>query len=659
MVKYLVPILVLSFSLSLTLYNIGNFPKMIGDEGIYVAQAHHLAKYAELGPYTYWYDHFPLGWVQISLWQLLTDPLGWMGYSVLSARLFMAIILSGTSILIYFLTKHLTKSILMALFGAIIFSTSYLTLTFGRMVLLDNLAIFWFLLSLSTFLTNPHKLKNLTFSAIFISISILTKETLLFLLPPYIYAIYRLNQDNPHKRYSLLLNFTTIIFLLSFFPLLAILKGELIPRPGQVSFMETILFQASRGSGIPFYQAGSHFREMLSVWLSIDPIYLLLGIGTFLLIPVMNLPHTHKLFSYYLLFFTLFLIRGGQIYEFYIIPALPLFAINIALLINHFNRLTNTIITPFVIITTIALYVYSTSLYPFTAHSTQPQKESIDELISLPEGSTIIANNYTYLDVLLRSSHTIHWYQKIESDQAIQRSSPPITHILTDIQFEQELSSGQLPYLHSLTSKAKLNSTYGPLLAPGEVPHPFSTESLNLYMTSPETNEPIVVITPTQIDRESLEALVNKPPGAILVTSSHFSSSLDLQNKITIIRTVLPYWLILTTQDGEGNNTIPWIPTLSRNFYKSSQEASDATHVKSLALKQLGFDGAIITKGHNDDGYLPDIMEASNKIFLGLIPYESDIFLNSGNFLISNTTNLLDLETARFQGKIFLLEQTN
>src|SRR5215218_4362036 len=45
-------------------------PIRFDDEGTYVSQAQSLLDQGRLAPYTYWYDHPPLGWVLLA---------GWMG----------------------------------------------------------------------------------------------------------------------------------------------------------------------------------------------------------------------------------------------------------------------------------------------------------------------------------------------------------------------------------------------------------------------------------------------------------------------------------------------------------------------------------------------------------------------------------------------------
>src|SRR5215217_4607702 len=42
------------------------------DEGTYVAQAWAILHQGRLAHYTYWYDHPPLGWIQIAGWAWLT-----------------------------------------------------------------------------------------------------------------------------------------------------------------------------------------------------------------------------------------------------------------------------------------------------------------------------------------------------------------------------------------------------------------------------------------------------------------------------------------------------------------------------------------------------------------------------------------------------------
>lgn len=653
MKKYILPGLVFTIATFIALYNIGNFPKMVGDEGIYVSQAYWLIHFGKLGPYTYWYDHFPLGWAQFGLWQLLTGPTRFFGYTVLSARVFMGLILGGTTTLLYLLTHHLTKSKSISILSSCIYITSAITLTFSRMVLLDNIAIFWFLLSLLLLFYHPTRIKYLALSALAASLAILSKESLLFFLPPYLFVVYMLNKHNIHQKYAILINFTTIFFLLSFFPLLAIIKGELFPHVGQVSLLETIFFQAGRGSGLPFWQIGSHFRQMLKVWVDIDPILIILGTGATIITPFLPIPSASKIISIFSLFFLTFIMRGGQIYEFYIIPILPLFSLSISLLISYFNKITKTRIFTYILIIAITTYFYSTSFYPFTSFATESQKQSIDTLKDLGNHSVIIANNYVFLDVFLQNKNQIYWYQKIESDKEIQKSANDITNILVDVQFANELSTNQLPFIKSKLNQQTSIKKFGTTYAPGQNIRPYTTESLNLYQLNKSTQTKNYVLNLADTNPKSLLNLKDNPPYGVLVASTNFTGSQDLEKYLSNLKTILsPTTQIIVTQDDTGSNTIPWITTPARSFYKSKQEAILATTKKSQAIQDLGFTGVIVTSSANQDEYLNTILEATRAYLDPIIRFTGEIPASSGTIVVNNASDFEKLKNSGYSGQI-------
>src|SRR4051812_8433391 len=48
--------------------NLFGYPYYHTDEGTYIAQAWAILRLGELSHYTYWYDHAPLGWIQVAAW---------------------------------------------------------------------------------------------------------------------------------------------------------------------------------------------------------------------------------------------------------------------------------------------------------------------------------------------------------------------------------------------------------------------------------------------------------------------------------------------------------------------------------------------------------------------------------------------------------------
>lgn len=53
--------------LAVQAWNITGFPTVSDDEGTYLAQAWAVQHHHGLAPYTYWYDHPPLGWMQLAV----------------------------------------------------------------------------------------------------------------------------------------------------------------------------------------------------------------------------------------------------------------------------------------------------------------------------------------------------------------------------------------------------------------------------------------------------------------------------------------------------------------------------------------------------------------------------------------------------------------
>ncbi len=81
--------------------NMLHFPYMNDDEGTYMSQAWAAQTGRGLAIYTYWYDHPPVGWMQIGAWLTLTHGLFTFGTAVFSGRVFMALLHIGSSLLLF------------------------------------------------------------------------------------------------------------------------------------------------------------------------------------------------------------------------------------------------------------------------------------------------------------------------------------------------------------------------------------------------------------------------------------------------------------------------------------------------------------------------------------------------------------------------------
>jgi 4-amino-4-deoxy-L-arabinose transferase-like glycosyltransferase len=129
--------------------NMLHYPYLEDDEGYYVSQAWSVFHQGTLGPYpyVYYYEHAPVGWIQIGLWQLLTGGASF-GSLIASGRVLMLVLQIGSSLLVLSIGRKASGRIWVGVLAATIFALSPFGIYYHRRVLLDNVTTFWILLSL-------------------------------------------------------------------------------------------------------------------------------------------------------------------------------------------------------------------------------------------------------------------------------------------------------------------------------------------------------------------------------------------------------------------------------------------------------------------------------------------------------------------------------
>lgn len=476
--------------------NMFGFPYYENDEGVYMSQAWSLITSGKLAPYTYWYDHAPAGWMFIALWTLLTGGFYTFGFSLNSGRVFMLVLQVASTFLLMLITKKLTKSTFAAVIAGLIFSLSPLGIYFHRRVLLDNIMTFWVLLSYVFVLHKKLKLNHVILSALFFGIAVLTKENAIFFIPGFLASIY----FNTHK-HNRLLALSMWVFvcgsIVSLYFAYALLKGELFPTGAllggnqpHVSLLETLKYQSSRGGGSIFDIENSSFWRHFYLWMNQDSLIMSLGIFSNLAVFTYSIIKKNVVFfSTSLLgaFFWFFLIRGGIVIEFYIIPLIPILCILSSILISVFMNLfkmnfpqhTVNSLWWIVLISFMSSYLLlaqesksfsqnSSSHRIFQSKQTSSQRDAVYWIRNnLSEKDTIIIDNYAYLDLNDSNNPSgivfdhAKWYWKVDFDPEIklkllQNNPEYIDVIAVTPQMSHDLLSGTSP----LTSQALENSKF-------------------------------------------------------------------------------------------------------------------------------------------------------------------------------------------------------
>ncbi len=320
--------------------NMFNYPSFTfkDDEGIYASQAWAVLSQGRLSPYTYFYDHSPAGWILMAGWMLVTGGVNTFGSAVDSGRVLMLLLHVGMIPLFYRICRKFGCNVSAAALGTFLFSVSPVAVFYQRMVLLDNIMMFWLLLSLNLLLDGWGRLSRVVFSGICFGLALLSKETAVFVLPVMLYIAW--NQRYKHQgRFGLWGWMLPMAMVVSFYPLYALLKGELFPAAqmvlsdgtttGNVSLWDSLKWQASRGGD------GQGWQLISSQWFLRDGFLFAGGCLSVLVNLVRGIRNRSALAVGLLgLMPLVYLLRGGVVFDYYYIFAVPFLAMNLALILS-------------------------------------------------------------------------------------------------------------------------------------------------------------------------------------------------------------------------------------------------------------------------------------------------------------------------------------
>lgn len=337
--------------------NMFQFPSFTGidDEGIYASQAWAILREGQLSPYTYVYDHVPGGWILLAVWMAITGGPHAFGSAIDSGRVLMLLLHAGSTVLLYHVARKLGSGVGTAALGCLLFVISPLALTYERRLLLDNIMLFWCLLSLDLLLDGWGRLSRVTLSGICFGIAMLTKETAIFVLPAMLFIAWQQRWQH-QARFAVFGWLVPMLVVVSWYPLFAALKGELLPAGGPVQFstsgygntgvslVDSLVWQIGRDGGGPFNLDNEFWSLMRSDWLPRDG-FLLIG-GA--LATLLNVARGVRLGSVEQrraaatgglgLLPLLYLARGGIVFDFYIVIAIPFLCLNLGTLVGTLVR---------------------------------------------------------------------------------------------------------------------------------------------------------------------------------------------------------------------------------------------------------------------------------------------------------------------------------
>lgn len=426
-------------------WNMSGTPQRIDDEGTYTAQAWAITNLGELTHYTYWYDHPPLGWIQIAGYTGLTGAFARYPFAVEAGREAMVFFSAVSSILLFVLARRLGAGRITAAAAGLVFALSPLALQYHRTVYIDNVATPWLLAAFVLVLSRRQQLAGFAGAAACLGIAVLSKETYLLALPFLIWMAVR-RADKSTRRYTLSVAGAVLVLIGGGYLLLAAVKGELVPGNGRVSLWEGVTYQlGSRTASGSVFDGGSLANEAAAQWWALDPVFIVLGsvaavVGLFLrrvrpiaamlvfLLAVMFRPNGYLPVPYVIM-----LIPFAALLVVYTAERAVLTIAGRAHVRGRFGPTTRRGLgVTWAVVTAAALVVavplWGTQLRGFLLGNLDLPMQQAEQWVgdNVPKSSRLLVDDAMWVDLVDDgfARNNVVWYYKLDTDGAVERQSP-------------------------------------------------------------------------------------------------------------------------------------------------------------------------------------------------------------------------------------------
>jgi hypothetical protein len=317
--------------------------------------------------------------------------------------------------------------------------------------------------------------------------AILSKETIFLLLPALIFALW--NASDPRtRRYSFAVAGSALAAIVLFYPLMAVLRGELLPGVDHVSLWDGVAFQLfeREGSGSVF-DSQSNANSIVTDWLALDPWLLCAGVA---LLPVaLFRPHLRPA-AVALTIIVVMMLRPGYLPVPYVIAMLPFAAFVTAGVADELWKLlaqprnasgwraqTSLYAGKFAVSTALIGMVAVAGMYtaPSWANAVERQLETrTDEptrqaqtwlTTNAPSDAHILVDNTMWLDLLLAGFERdrVIWYYKLDLDPEVSAQFPGLWRDFDYIVSTEGLRSTNylVPSVSAALTNSRIVASYG------------------------------------------------------------------------------------------------------------------------------------------------------------------------------------------------------
>ena len=427
-----------------------------------------------LAHYTYWYDHPPLAWIQLAGLSWLPAVVTPGLLAVAGGRLAMLPVQAVGLLLVHLVSRRIGLPRWASAMALVTYGLSPLFLTMGRQIYLDSFAVVWLLAAFALALSPRRHLGHYAAAGAATAVAVLSKETVLVILPAVLLALWQNSARSSTRPWAFGAFFSGLVLVGAFYPLYAVLRGELFPGAGHVSLIGAWQFQlGSRSGSGSIFQAGSGAYQLIHAWLYYDSVILLAGVAA--TAAGLALRRLRPVALAGAILIVVALRPGGYLPAMYVVQVLPFFAIAVAgvtaWLVTRAGRgwwrrvafglgvlLAAVIVVP---------HWWVGDRRALTANDNAPYVEAAGYLSNLPDkGVTIVVDDVLWLDCVdagLPPGNVI-WFYKLDLDSAVaarlEHGWRDVDYIVSTPAVRQDPAS--LPTVNTLLKHSTVVADFGP-----------------------------------------------------------------------------------------------------------------------------------------------------------------------------------------------------
>jgi hypothetical protein len=304
------------------------------------------------------------------------------------------------------------------------------------------------------------------------AVAVLSKETMLVVVPAVVVAMWQNTRATTTRAWAFGAYVSGLVLVGMFYPLYAVLRGELFPGTGHVSLVGAWEFQlASRSGSGSVFAAGSNSNSLLHSWLYYDGVILIGGLAATVVALAFKRLRAPAVAAGIL---TVVALRpGGYLPAMYVVQVLPFFAIVLAGVVELGFTHRRIRWAAAVLAVAASVYVvphwYVGDRRALITNDNRGYEQAAAWLrtdVTDRPGTTIVVDDVLWLDCVragYRPDRVI-WFYKLDLDPAVAKRLPDgwrdVDYIVSTPALRQDPNA--LPTVSALLKHSSVVASFGP-----------------------------------------------------------------------------------------------------------------------------------------------------------------------------------------------------